>query len=100
MTIDSRWRRVLYPPFMFLIIVGGLAIYGVALSRIPAERLGEVGLFFVLCGLAQLMPVPLFRNSSMSVAFAVCFASLVYLGPEAAVWVNLASGLVAVVRPR
>ncbi|HEV8638704.1 MAG TPA: hypothetical protein VG370_31215, partial [Chloroflexota bacterium] len=80
MTVDSRWRRALYPPFVFLTIVGGLAIYAVALSRIPAERLGEVALFALLCGLAQLMPVPLFRNSSMSVAFAVCFAALVYLG--------------------
>jgi hypothetical protein len=90
----------LYPPFLFATIVGGLLVYGYALARIPGERLGEVALFAALCGLAQLMPVPLFRNSSMSVAFAVCFASLVYLGPEAAVWVNLASGLVAAVRPR
>ncbi|HEY3015330.1 MAG TPA: hypothetical protein VGJ41_09495, partial [Nocardioides sp.] len=96
----KSWRSILYPPFLMATIVGGLGIYAYTATRIPVERLGEVGLFFVLCGLAQLMPVPLFRNSSMSVAFAVCFASLVYLGPEAAVWVNLASGLVAVVRPR
>jgi GAF domain-containing protein len=96
----TRWRGVLYPPFLVVTIAGGLGVYGYALARIPGERLGEVALFAALCGLAQLMPVPLFRNSSMSVAFAVCFASLVYLGPEAAVWVNLASGLVAAVRPR
>jgi GAF domain-containing protein len=96
----TSWRSALYPPFLAATILGGLGVYAYAAARLPAERLGEVALFALLCGLAQLMPVPLFRNSSMSVAFAVCFAALVYLGPEAAVWVNLASGLVAVVRPR
>jgi hypothetical protein len=100
MTVDSRWRGALYPPFVFLTILGGLGVYAYTAARLPADRLGEVALFAALCGLAQLMPVPLFRNSSMSVAFAVCFAALVYLGPEAAVWVNLASGLVAALRPK
>jgi putative nucleotidyltransferase with HDIG domain len=95
-----NWRGLLYGPFLFLTIVGGLAVYAGALSRLPGGRVGEVALFALLCGLAQLMPVPLFRNSSMSVAFAVCFAALVYLGPEAAVCANLASGLVAALRPR
>src|SRR3989442_9099130 len=96
----TSWRGVLYPPFLAATILGGLGLYAYTAARLPAERLGEVALFALLCALAQLMPVPLFRNSSMSVAFAVCFAALVYLGPEAAVWVNLASGLVAVVRPK
>src|SRR5437762_4816676 len=45
------------------------------------------------------MPVSLFRNSSISVAFAIAFAALVYLGPAAAVVVQLGPGLVLCVTP-
>src|SRR5688572_20204984 len=93
-------RRVLYQLYLALTILGGLAVYVYTGLRLPQDRLGEVLLFAALCGLAQLMPVPLFRNSAMSVAFPICFASLVYLGPEAAVWVNFGCGLVATFRPR
>ena len=99
MTVDSRWRRALYPRFMFVTIVGGLGVYAYAGSRIPMDRLGEVALFFALCALAQRMPVSLFRNSSISVAFAVAFAALVYLGPAAAIVVQLGAGLVLCVTP-
>src|SRR5205823_3101420 len=56
-------------------------------------------LFFLLCAACQRMPVALFRNSSISVAFAVAFAALIYMGPGAATWVQLAAGVVLCVTP-
>jgi hypothetical protein len=55
--------------------------------------------FMALCALTQLMPVPLFRNSAMSVNFVVAFASVIYLGPAAAVVANLGGGLMGGFRP-
>ena len=45
------------------------------------------------------MPVSLFRNSSISVAFAVAFAALIYMGPAVATWVQVGAGLVLCVTP-
>src|SRR5215210_4637321 len=78
---------------------GGLLSLGWAVPRLPGDRLLEVGLFFGLAALSQRMPVSLFRNSSISVAFALAFAALVYLGPAAAVVVQLGPGLVLCVTP-
>jgi hypothetical protein len=91
-------------PGLFWVVVsviaaGGLAALGWAIGHLPADQLGEVALFFVLAAISQRMPVSLFRNSSISVAFALAFAALVYLGPGAGILVQLAPGLVLCVTP-
>jgi putative nucleotidyltransferase with HDIG domain len=70
-----------------------------ALPRLPSDRLIEVALFFLLCATCQKMPVPLFRNSSISVAFACAFGAMVYLGPDAATVAQLGPGLMLCVTP-
>ena len=85
-------------------LVGTIAVLGAvalawAIVNLPADRLGEVALFFALAVACQRMPVPLFRNSSISVAFAVAVGALVFLGPAAAVLVQLGPGLVLCVTP-
>src|SRR5579885_1617840 len=85
--------------FVGAVVVAGAAALALAAPGLPVARLGEVLFFFALCAAAQRMPVPLFRNSSMSVAFAVGFAALVSLGPAAAVWVQLGAGLMMAVVP-
>src|SRR5438270_11686948 len=85
-------------------LVGAIAVCGAAalawaVANLPQDRLGEVALFFVLAVVCQRMPVPLFRNSSISVAFAVAIGALVFLGPAAAVVVQLGPGLVLCVTP-
>jgi diguanylate cyclase (GGDEF)-like protein/PAS domain S-box-containing protein len=86
--------------FIFCVAVAGPLALILSATDLPLDRWPELALFIALCALAQLMPVPLFSSSSISVAFAVTFASLVYLGPAAAVWVNLGSGLVMCFRPK
>src|SRR5207302_7254357 len=82
-----------------LIAVGGLASLVWAVANLPSDRLGEVALFFALAAASQRMPVSLFRNSSISVGFALGFAALVYLGPAAGIVVQLGPGLVLCVTP-
>jgi GAF domain-containing protein len=88
-----RWLVVLSVGF------AGFAVLAAAVPALPQHRMAELGLFFVLCAACQRMPVALFRNSSISVAFAVAFAALIYLGPAAAIWVQLAAGMVLCVTP-
>src|SRR5439155_22914490 len=82
-----------------LITLGGVAALVWAVGNLPTERLGEVALFFALAAASQRMPVSLFRNSSISVGFALGFAALVYLGPAAGVLVQLGPGLVLCFTP-
>ena len=81
------------------VAIGGLAAVSWAFGHLPTDRLGELALFCLLAAISQRMPVSLFRNSSISVGFALAFAALVYLGPGAAVLVQLAPGLVLCVTP-
>jgi hypothetical protein len=81
------------------VTLGGLASLAYTFPRLPFARWPEVLLFFVLCGAAQRIVVPLFRASSISVAFAVAVGALVYLGPAAAVWVQVGSGLMMCLVP-
>src|SRR4051794_33913021 len=92
----SRWPIRLYVAAVVLAGAVGLAL---SAPSLPLNRIGEVGFFFLLCALAQRMPVPLFRNSSMSVAFAIGFAALVCYGPATAIWVQLGAGLMMAVVP-
>src|SRR5438105_3525843 len=80
--------------------LGGLAALLWAVPNLPGDRLGEVALFFLLAAASQRMPVPLFRNSSISVGFAIAFGALIALGPAAAIVVQLGPGLVLCVTPR
>src|SRR5687767_612206 len=78
----------------------GIAALAITAPALPFDRWQELTVFFVLAVIAQRMPVMLFRNSSISVTFAIAFAALVSLGPAAATWVQLAAGLVLAVTPR
>src|SRR5262245_63893506 len=90
----GHWPQALIWLAIGTIVLGGLSALAWSISRFPADRLGEVLLFLALASAAQRMPVSLFRNSSISVGFALAFAALVYLGPAAAVIVQLGPGLV------
>jgi hypothetical protein len=82
------------------VALGGLASLLWAATNLPGDRLGEVALFFLLAAVSQRMPIPLFRNSSISVGFAIGFGALIALGPAAAILVQLGPGLVLCVTPR
>jgi diguanylate cyclase (GGDEF)-like protein len=92
--------RLTAQPFVYGVAAAGLAALAVSAGQQPLDRWPELLLFFTLCALAQVMPVPIFANTTISVAFALTLASLVYMGPAAAVWVNLGSALVMCFRPR
>jgi hypothetical protein len=57
-------------------------------------------LLAVLSGVAQRLPVFLFRNSAVSVAFAATIAAYVLFGTGAGLWVNLVAAAVNAVTPR
>jgi diguanylate cyclase (GGDEF)-like protein len=99
-TVPRPSWRLTAQPFVYGVAAAGMAALGLCAGQLPLERWPELLLFFVLCALAQVMPVPIFANTTISVAFAVTIASLVYMGPAAAVWVNLGSALVMCFRPR
>src|SRR5438128_11528466 len=82
-----------------LTALGGAGAIAHAAMNLPSGKLPEVLFFFALCIVSQRMPVSLFRNSSISVTFAVAFAALVYLGPAAAIFAQLGAGLVLCVTP-
>ncbi|HZQ98024.1 MAG TPA: EAL domain-containing protein [Chloroflexota bacterium] len=86
--------------YAYGVALAGLASLVASARDLPLDRWHDLALFGVVGALAQLMPVRIFGRRSVSVAFAVTFASLVSFGAPAAVWVNLASGLVVCCRPR
>src|SRR2546425_13288630 len=59
-----------------------------------------VVLLALLAGGAQRMPVFLFRNSAVSVAFAATIAAYVLYGPPVAIFVNLAAAAGNAVTPK
>jgi putative nucleotidyltransferase with HDIG domain len=75
-------------------VAAGLAALALAAPGLALGRASDLLFFVALCALAQMAPVPLVRNSSMSVAFAFGVAALMVFGPATAVWVQLAAGLV------
>ena len=83
----------------FRAALGGATALAYAAFNLPSGQLPEVLFFFALCIVSQRMPVSLFRNSSISVTFAVAFAALVYLGPAAAIVAQVGAGLVLCVTP-
>src|SRR5262245_27149354 len=95
----SAARRALSWAVVGATTVAGVVALVAALPALPADRLPELALFILLCAACQRMPVALFRNSSISVAFAVAFAALIHMGPAAATWVQVGAGLVLCVTP-
>src|SRR5687768_4176094 len=86
--------RLYAAPLLYGVPLLGLGALAATAVELPLDRWAEILVFTVLCAASQLMPVRLFRSSSMSVASAIAFAGLVCLGPAAGVWINLGSGLV------
>jgi HD-GYP domain-containing protein (c-di-GMP phosphodiesterase class II) len=79
-----------------------LALFALAdaAPRLPLGQWQALALLMVTAAAAERFQIPLFRTSSVSVAFAATYAALVHLGPEAAVWINLCIGLMLCVTPR
>jgi diguanylate cyclase (GGDEF)-like protein/PAS domain S-box-containing protein len=98
--LAPSWRAVLAALLLYGVPLVGLAVLATSAGELPLHRWPELLLFAALCATSQLMPVRLFRSSSMSVASAVAFAGLVWLGPAAGVWIGLGGSLVMCFRPR
>lgn len=86
--------------YLAAVSVAGLVAMGVSAPSLPVQEWRGLLLFAALCGAAQLMPVSLFRSSSVSVSAGITFAGLILYGPAAAIWINLGSAAVAAFRPR
>lgn len=78
----------------------GLTLLLITSPFVPLDEWQGLLLFTVLCGIAQSMPVYLFRSSAVSVSFAFTFAGLVLFGPVAAIWINMGSAFVSAFRPK
>ncbi len=70
--------------------------------HVDARKIDWVALlaFAVVSGVAQRLPILLFRSSAISVAFAPTIATYVLYGIGASLWVNLVSAAVNSVTPR
>lgn len=87
-------RTALLRAYVATTVAAGALALGLAVPGLVVARLPDLVFFVALCALAQMAPVPLVRNSSMSVAFAFGVAALVVFGPATAVWVHLGAALV------
>jgi len=81
--------------------VAGLVLLG-ELPRLDLSRadLPAIALLIALAAIAQRMPVYLFRNSAISVAYVATIATYVLYGTPLALVVNLASAAVNAFTPR
>jgi putative nucleotidyltransferase with HDIG domain len=92
----SRWA----PWYIGAITLLGIAILLVALTRLPAHRLGLL-LFAGMAAIAELGSVELFissRHSHVSVSSMIALASILALGPFAGVLVYVTSGMMTGVK--
>ncbi|MBI4321243.1 MAG: hypothetical protein HY675_22350 [Chloroflexi bacterium] len=79
----------------------GLAGLAYALSSLPQpDKIWILVALVLLCAVAQATAVPLFAGSSISVALAISFISLLLLGPAAAIITNLGSAAVHALYPK
>lgn len=89
---------------VYIVCISLLGVVGLLWPQAePLTDLWGFVLFFVLCGLAQLMPVQLFQETSVSVSGAIALAGMLVFGPFYAAWINVAFGVVhylTMVRPR
>ena len=97
--MDQGTRSWLLRGYVAATVAAGAIALALTAPALAADRASDLVFFVALCALAQLAPVPLVRNSSMSVAFAFGVAALVVFGPATAVWVQLAAGLMMAVVP-
>ncbi|MBI4320381.1 MAG: hypothetical protein HY675_17975, partial [Chloroflexi bacterium] len=87
--------------YIGMVVLGGLVSLAYGAMRLPQpDKIWVLALLVVLCGLAQAAPVPLFSNSSVSVAFAMSFISLLLFGPAGAILANLGSAAVHALYPK
>ncbi len=87
-------------------LIGVVAVTGAGsialgiMSLPPTESIWVLLVLIVLCGAAQAVSVPLFASSSVSLAFAISFVSLLLFGPAGAILANLGSAAVHAFYPR
>jgi hypothetical protein len=84
------------------VIVAGAAVLIIGSLNADPDRI-DVRMFVflaVLSGVAQRLPVFLFRNSAVSVSFAATIAAYVIFGTGAALWINLVAAAVNAFTPR
>jgi hypothetical protein len=89
----------LFLPYMLLVTAvgyGALAWVSIGLAARPELRglLPDVSFFIALAVLVGLSPVRLFRGATVTVGFAVDYASLLIFGPALAAWIGVVSYLV------
>ncbi|MBI3287851.1 MAG: HD-GYP domain-containing protein [Chloroflexi bacterium] len=91
--MTNTHRHLVTQLYVAVVTLLGFALLLGSLPEVARQPLPLL-LFLAGCaGLAQRFPVALFRNSDVSVAFAITFATLLLLGTPAAIWVNLPSAL-------
>lgn len=87
---------------MYITLIGLTGAFAISHSFLRLPR-SDIELLLVLLGLAavaQVQPVPLFGENSVSMAYALAFIAMLTYGPEAAVLVNIVSGIVHAVYPK
>ena len=84
------------------VIVAGAAVLVIGSLNADPDRIDVRMLVFLaaLSGVAQRLPVFLFRNSAISVSFAATIAAYVIFGTGAGLWVNLVAAAVNAFTPR
>lgn len=84
------------------VVLAGLAAYVTGTLDIGSSPIDLPMVLFLaaLAGIAQRLPVFLFRNSAISVAYAATIAAYVLYGTGIALWVNTVSALVNAFTPR
>ncbi len=95
MPVDFKFKA-----YYAAVSIMGMMTLAISAPSLPFQDWRELLFFALLCGVAQSMPIALFRSSSVSVSAAVTMAGMVLYGPMAAIWINLASSLVAAFRPK
>jgi len=93
--LDSKSKA-----YLTAVSIVGVAILAVSAPLLPFQDWQGMLLLAVLCGIAQMMPVSLFRSSSISVSAGITFAGLLLYGPMAAIWINMGSAVVVAFRPK
>ncbi len=84
------------------VVLAGLTAYVAGTLDIGSSPIDLPMVLFLaaLAGVAQRLPVFLFRNSAISVAFAATIAAYVLYGTGIALWVNTVSALVNAFTPK
>lgn len=81
--------------YVYTINLLGLGLVAYAMRHFPYDRLLDGLIFLLFASVVQMMPVMLKRDSNVSVSWALAYASVLLLGPEAGVLACTGIGLVA-----